>query len=259
MTNQPPQVSRFPCARCGSDRTDLEAECSQCGWSPDTFSDEDQRTHHIPRQPQAKQEGNQLAGFICVMIGSLICLGAVSWLTVTVSVGEFAPILSVAGVFQLLIGAGFVQAGRLHFANAATRTRTTLACFVCLMMNLAVIVASLFLSGMQSISGSRPIAQPRLSVKDPNSPTLVYTNRTDGAKVSLPVVISVDGVRPTHYAGWPVELVGDATVPVSLTWLTDPDRVRMHLDNHQTVELTWDHSAVDRAWSFEARLSALLA
>src|SRR5436309_3244084 len=79
-------------------------------------------------------------------------------------------------------------------------------------------------TGLMLYFQSRQASLPHLSVKDPDSATVVTVDGINPlfGPICWGCTISVDGQRPTQSTGWPKSGVSAGAAPKSLIWHKDP-------------------------------------
>lgn len=191
---------------------------------------------------------NQTVGWVALILGILVSMGALSWLMVSLLMG--APTqLVIHGVIQLGIGIFLIASKSIIPPNK--RVLFIVAAFVSLLLN--AVLGIWFGVGSLVTSASSSPGRNVLTARDPDSPIVVTVEDSRGSLQNHPVwsgTIYADGKRPTQYTGWPIHLIGKNANPTQLIWHNDdPDWVEIRLDTGQKLKLTWDPKA-----AFDARL-----
>jgi hypothetical protein len=112
------QTAMFPCPRCKNSRSNIEADCSVCGWSPNPSH----AVHPQPtwEQPQLKTAHasffeSRALGWIAVAIGLATTLGGTMFFVVLqrMNDGSIPTSVSLFGAVQVGLGLLMAVAGLL--------------------------------------------------------------------------------------------------------------------------------------------------
>lgn len=193
---------------------------------------------------------SQIAGWLGVILGGLVCTSALGWLLIAFLIGPSTPMI-VAGLIQI-VGGLMLISFRWILPDNVTLFAIPIA-FLVLCVNAAV---GFWLGPLSlATSTNRNSQTATLSVRDTDSPVLITIEDSRGLLQNHPiwsVTMYADGKRPTQYTGWPVDLIGRNTSPTELIWHNgDPDWVEIKLDNGMRLRLTWNPAAVREARRLE--------